>query len=403
MLFVQPVLSAKNQSQSVSQNLEVQDNGQSVVLGFDASTQTEGLRLGFFGQTLLGNEDNGFALGYRRAGSAFSVLAGQGEGSEFSAAKDLGVDENYFHGGSFRAFSYRGADWKYHIDGSTHISVGYVQIDSDGLERRSADYLRFSNAKFSAAFTRVQRAEVNAAKNIELTYRYRNYLFELRQFGTKSGGQFNALGMSWTGQYGNQFGLSASVKSNSLLDDVSESRVMFRYQRKLGYTLFQDQTKEKKDPVNTGVLIGAAVVGVALIGSSGSDSQDNSLRFAEQHRAARSALNGINPKSVRENREYGGYIYRSPDGSYISTKLVQGEVASVQLPFSLIPVGGVATASFHTHGGNDPKYDNENFSFTDIASDQQFGVDGYLGTPTGGFLWHDQSGNRVVRLGTIAF
>ncbi|MFT5260782.1 MAG: K+-transporting ATPase c subunit [Saprospiraceae bacterium] len=76
---------------------------------------------------------------------------------------------------------------------------------------------------------------------------------------------------------------------------------MFSYQRQLGLLFNQDEaaTKEKKDRICTGALIGGGAVAVALISSSGSDSQDNVPRFAAQHQAARGVLNGINPTSVK--------------------------------------------------------------------------------------------------------
>ena len=43
-------------------------------------------------------------------------------------------------------------------------------------------------------------------------------------------------------------------------------------------------------------------------------------------------------------------------------------------------------ASYHTHGAYGRAYDNEVPSVIDLASDFQFGIDGYVSTP-GGRVW----------------
>ena len=81
-----------------------------------------------------------------------------------------------------------------------------------------------------------------------------------------------------------------------------------------------------------------------------------------------------------------------------------GDEASVNIgnPVTAVPAGTRATASYHTHGGPDPRYDNENFSPQDILSDVLVGVDGYLGTPSGVLKKHVLNTNQVIILGRIA-
>ena len=261
-----------------------------------------------------------------------------------------------------------------------------------------------AHRQLGVAYTQVKRSETEVANLLNLSLDLKPVRLEAQNFTTVVGGRLNSIGLSWTGASNDKFGLSISTKSNHLLEDESITKVMFTYQRKLGYSLAQAQTQQvdkSTGRVHPGVLIGGGLVVAALAGSSGSSSQDSSVRLADQHGAARNVLNQINPRSVRENREYGGYIYQTPDGRYVATTPIRGEEASIELPFSLVPAGGSTRASYHTHGGNDPRYDNENFSFADITSDQRFGVDGYLGTPLGSLLWHDVSSNRIFRLGTI--
>jgi len=68
----------------------------------------------------------------------------------------------------------------------------------------------------------------------------------------------------------------------------------------------------------------------------------------------------------------------------------------------VIPAGGRATATYHTHAAFDPRFDNENFSPQDLESDRQLGVDGYLGTPGGQFKFHNVTTGAIQTLGRLA-
>ena len=162
--------------------------------------------------------------------------------------------------------------------------------------------------------------------------------------------------------------------------------------------------KKKKRARRGGYIAGAIGIGVGVSLSSGSSGGDDAVRKEAQHEAAREVLNRINPVSVRLNREHGGYIYRNADGSYSSTTPILGEVASISLPHpeAITPAGTTTTASYHTHGGPDPRYDNENFSPQDIFSDSAFNLDGYLGTPGGLFKYHNHVTGQIFTLGRIA-
>ena len=83
---------------------------------------------------------------------------------------------------------------------------------------------------------------------------------------------------------------------------------------------------------NNNYLIGGALVGGGVVLSSGNSDTDEAQRHSGQHGAAFDVLNRINPKSVAQNLEYGGYVYRNPDGSYSSTKPVKGTPTSVLIP-----------------------------------------------------------------------
>lgn len=126
--------------------------------------------------------------------------------------------------------------------------------------------------------------------------------------------------------------------------------------------------------------------------------------------AARAALNDANPTSIRENREYGGLIYRNPDGTYGYTAPNHGSGTSYDPSTASVPPGTTRVGDYHTHGDystddghgnpvrtNDPALDafnSDNFSTPDlrgIEQDAQGNPDyrGYLGTPSGTFREYD--------------
>jgi hypothetical protein len=206
-----------------------------------------------------------------------------------------------------------------------------------------------------------------------------------------------------------RYRLAVQAARNPLYEAKNDLRFTFGIELALGRTarpslgVNEEQAEQEESSAAPGYAIAAGAAAVALIISSGGDG-DSAERNSQQHAAARSALNKINPTSVKENREYGGYVYRNPDGSYSATDPLRGKPASLELPppASAAPAGATTTASYHTHAAFDPRYDNENFSLQDLATDIRFNLDGYLGTPMGQFKWHDVSAKRVVTLGTIA-
>lgn len=132
--------------------------------------------------------------------------------------------------------------------------------------------------------------------------------------------------------------------------------------------------------------------------------------FPSRDAAARAALDAANPVSIRDNREYGGQIYRNPDGTYGYTGPGTGSGTAFDLSSTPVPPGTTPMGDYHTHGdystadaaGNpvrtgDPARDDFNsdqFSSSDrrgIAADGRGNPDyrGYLGTPGGSYRVYD--------------
>jgi uncharacterized protein RhaS with RHS repeats len=77
--------------------------------------------------------------------------------------------------------------------------------------------------------------------------------------------------------------------------------------------------------------------------------------------AAIDAIKNINPTSIAQNTEYAGRIYQSwfGFGPYSYTSPNRGTVDRSN-PGSC-PIYGANRGVYHTHGGNYPRYDSENF------------------------------------------
>jgi hypothetical protein len=151
-------------------------------------------------------------------------------------------------------------------------------------------------------------------------------------------------------------------------------------------------------------------------------------RFRVASYAAHHALNEANPQSISENREYGGYIYKTGPQSYGYTRPVAGSIDGFNPADAqhLIPPGAKTVGDYHTHGNHtyddgthhivgDPQhdsYDSNHFSDSDFDGIHHDALQrgpiphsvpgfsngndryrGYLATPTAGFRVHDPLGN----------
>ena len=112
---------------------------------------------------------------------------------------------------------------------------------------------------------------------------------------------------------------------------------------------------------------------------------------AEVDAFARRFLDSIQARSIADRREYCGYFFRDSAGQIKATPPRRGTFATCSMP---VPTQGSGIfASYHTHGAYGPEYDNEVPSTTDLLSDFQLGVDGYVSTP-GGRVWRVSSAAR---------
>lgn len=145
--------------------------------------------------------------------------------------------------------------------------------------------------------------------------------------------------------------------------------------------------------------------------------QTKSGRFRSADAAAKAALLRYNDKSIRDNREYGGLIYKTPNGGYDFTKASKGSTDGVD-PWEFgegrIPKCAEEVGYWHTHGnysddnGNPTTkdkdaYDSNNFSPQDRKVAKMMGqgkteYKGYVGTPSGAFKGYDGKSGKTYGL-----
>ncbi|SRR6266498_2097555 len=111
--------------------------------------------------------------------------------------------------------------------------------------------------------------------------------------------------------------------------------------------------------------------------------------FASSSAAAKDAIKRFNPRSIKENREYGGTIYRmrgSNRFTYVIPPNIQplsfkgGHVSTAQE----IPTGATEVGRWHTHGKTE-NYTDEDFSVDggDVELVRPRRIPSWLGTPKG--------------------
>ncbi len=116
---------------------------------------------------------------------------------------------------------------------------------------------------------------------------------------------------------------------------------------------------------------------------------------AQEQAAARQILADLQPRSIKNNREYCGLLLRRADGTLISSKAYRGTKSRCRV--RRIPSGAEVVASYHTHGAYLRGFDNEVPSLLDLEVEMDWAIDGYVSTP-GGRFWHVDGRRGVVNL-----
>jgi RHS repeat-associated protein len=144
----------------------------------------------------------------------------------------------------------------------------------------------------------------------------------------------------------------------------------------------------------------------------------NTAGYKTADEAAAAALAIANPTSIKENVEYGGFVYRDKAGLYHYTEPIEGDRDGVDLSSIAEPPDTTPVGDYHTHGDytivtetgqkirtSDPmrdSYNSDDFTGADkkgvaAIAKKYPGYVGYLGTPSGKFLVYDPAAKKKER------
>lgn len=339
----------------------------------------------------------------------------RGDGDSYSKAPNPlyeDLDQYYFHGGTRSSFDFQGMAADIPLAYGFSTQLAYTTVTAAGLEDRHGYYAGAANRHFNAGVFRLDRGGDTVGHGVNLGYSRGALDLTYEEIDSDYGAAVRRLAFSWRESSAQSISLELEQAHNDLFSAGNDQRIMLRFRKRLGHSptfsaaASDDSGGEDAGKKGFGKAVGIGVgLGVAAIAvSSGSGSHDSTPRYAVRNQAAFAVLNRINPVSVQENKEQGGWIYRNADNTYGYTTPVRGTVSSVNIgnPVTTVPAGTAASASYHTHGGPDPRFDNEHFSPQDLLSDRLSRTDGYLGTPAGFMKLHDYRRDTVTVVGRIA-
>lgn len=338
----------------------------------------------------------------------------QGEAESFSrAANPLYKDLNqyFFHGGSRTTFEFRGAGAHVALPGGLSTQLAYANVAAPHAEDRNGYYAGVANDVFEAGMYQLDRGGDTVGRGLKLGFNAGGLDLAYQEIRSDYQAHVRRVALQWDTGGSGSWSLGVERARNGLFPGADEQRFMFRFRKTLGGRTpafnaadgdnGEDETKRPGFGKAVGIGVGLGAAAVAL--SSGDSDNDGTRRFSVRNRAAFNVLNRVNPESVRLNIEHGGWVYRNADNTFSYTRPVAGTVNMVNIgdPVSSVPRGTSASASYHTHGGPDPRFVNEIFSPQDLLSDRRAGVDGYLGTPAGFMKLHDRSTGAIRVVGRI--
>ena len=353
----------------------------------------------------VNTEQSNINVGVSLGKTTLTVDQGQGNENAWLSSNYLSGNDYFKQGFNPAKYHYRAVNLQQQLSDSLSINASNIDIQLDGRVDPSVQTLGVNWKGFSANALNTQRNGFSIAKGLTLAYQNDNFRSSFEQYRNANGYDIKSLRLKLNNdKRGSSYGLELS-SSDGAFNGRADNRMMLTYTKRWGqdhYSLSAAEAVAHAGGFGATTAVVAGVGAAALIGaaagSSSGGGDGGSGGFSAQHDAAYDVLNRINPTSVKENKEYGGWIVQAGDGTYSSTPPVRGDAASVNIGPK--PNGG--TASYHTHAAYDPNYDNENFSPQDLESDRFFGVDGYLGTPAGQFKYHNVTSGEVTTLGTIA-
>ena len=120
-------------------------------------------------------------------------------------------------------------------------------------------------------------------------------------------------------------------------------------------------------------------------------------QYATAEDAAVAAMQHENPSSIKMGREKGSWVKKNADGTFTPRPAVTGTKDGLG---NMPPPESNDVVWWHTHGANDPGYDNENFSGAsgDKGYSDATGKPGYVATPSGTIKKYDPADKSETTL-----
>lgn len=333
-------------------------------------------------------------LGLRIGNLALAARLGSGQASQNQHYQALDLGSNFFHGEPYRDYEYRGIAASLDTIQGLTLGGSVTELSSPGANPRTGRTLTISSGRYQAAAYHFQSNGRNAGYGVDIGITGEVAGFGWQTLRSREGSRIDRLTASYRLSDTDTLGISIEQGINPMFAAAEERRAMLTFERSL------DSRKHQPVELNLHRYQQAADVvdRTALTTSRMTSGRFQGIaRFLTQTGAAHAALVKINPRSVRENREYGGTVFRNGDRTFSHSGFVAGTTTSVTfVPEAISPIGTTITAAFHTHAGFNPEFNSENFSATDIQTANDFKVDAYLATPLGRFLWYQRLNKLIL-------
>jgi hypothetical protein len=347
------------------------------------------------------DEASRFAVGLGRL--ALSAGAGSGDGRPAQDHVYSLAPSNLFHGAVDQRYRSYDLGARLSLGDHSGFSLGSGTVESPGRQDRHAQFIGFDTGRLSLAAFDLRRGGDAVGRGFDLRWGLGRLDLGYSELNSRQDARWQRLGLDFRADRGRSFGVHFESRDNELFQDIADIGMMLSFRQDLGSPRrSMNEASAPEQGTNRGTLIlaslGAGALAAAALSSSGSSDSDSTARFDSQDRAAFAALADINPTSVRDNREYGGSIYRNRDGSFSRSAHVRGEFKQVAFnPHAIVPDDTRATAYYHTHGRAHPAYLDEQFSPQDLQFARFYVIDGYLGTPAGRMFLYDLRQDRIFQ------
>ena len=362
----------------------------------------------------------GFALN-SRFGQVFTAFDRQPGKTSLASAWSRGRFKLGFSGGGAQATQAAlpgftdNLDNKLQSAASQWRQLSFSWLDDTGIEFNTAVsrlhladrvdaglyQIGLATPRWSVQMAHIQRHGDLLARHLRIARETPHSSLAYAEFGDISGHVQRA--MQWATGVGKLSAAAISLQTGvSPLTGLADQRLMLQWvmapQSRHGFDPALPFQNRALNFMKNLLIAGGIVAGAVAVASASGKADGAEGGFSSSRDAAQAALNRVNPRSIRENREYGGWVYRAKGDSYSFTPAQSGALDHV----SLGPKPQAAQASYHTHGAVNSGFDGEHFSASDIRSDNQQRVDGYLGTPLGRFLYHNRASGSIRQIGSVA-